>query len=527
MGIGELLRVRARSEPDKIFWWLGDHRATFAEADARSDRVAAGLAELGVEKGDRVAVLSTNRPEYLETTFALAKLGAIQVPLNAYLRGDFLQYQIDQAEAAVAIADEAGIEAIKAVLERTPSLKRVVALDETLSSDHAIDLVPFSDLRGCEKECPAIEVAASEVASIMYTSGTTGMPKGCMLQHGYYLHIGSQRSALLPAGEDDVLFTALPLFHTAAQGVVLMSALYDAVSVVIEPAFRPATVVERWRETRATLFVAVGAMCTALLQQPPSESDHDHRVHAGLVVPLPPPLQQQFRDRFGVDMNSALYGQTEIWPVSVSLPGEGKPGTQGKPAPYYDVGIVDDTDNAVPPGNVGEIVVRPNAPHAMYGGYWRQPEATVNAWRNLWHHTGDSGYIDEDGFLNFVDRKKDALRRRGENISSMEVEAAITKHPKIAEAAVFGVPSELTEEDVMACLVLETSTSLEAKDLFEYFKTSMPYFVIPRYIRLMDEFPKTAATLRVQKHILRAEGITADTWDLEDMGLRVERAERR
>lgn len=525
--VGELLRDRAREIPNKLFWWVGDDQATFAEANIVSDRVAAGIAELGVSQGDRVAVLSTNRREYLETIFGLAKLGAIQVPLNAYLRGDFLYHQIHESGAEVVVADSAGVEAVLKIADRLPALRCIVSFDKIDDPEGGTAVISFDRVRASAAAVPDVSVSPSDPMSIMYTSGTTGMPKGCVLQHGYYLHIGKERSRLIPGGDDDVIFSAFPLFHTAGQIIVLTSALHDGLSVVIEPEFHASAVVDRWIETGATMFVAIGAMGMAMLSAPPTERDRSHRVRTGVAVPFPPAVQQEFRDRFGVEMNSALFGQTECWPVSVALPGEGEPGSHGKPAPYYEVAIVDADDRQLERGEVGEIVVRPKVPYAMFAGYWRQPEFTMNAWRNLWHHTGDAGRMGEDGSLYFIDRKKDALRRRGENIASVEVEIAIGKHPSVLEAAVFGVRSDQTEEDVMACLVLAPNEKVEPAELFAFFAGSMPYFVVPRYVRLVESLPKTAATLRVQKHELREQGVTSDTWDFDAMGFRVDREARR
>lgn len=526
--VGELLRQRAREAPDKLFWRVGDHKATYAEADASSDRVAAGLNELGVKKGDRVAILSTNRHEYPETIFALAKLGAIQVPLNAYLRGDFLHYQLNQSEATVALADAPGVEALASVVDRLPNLQKIVTFDGQDGSRRGrVELVHYKELLDSKMEVPEVGLSASDPISIMYTSGTTGMPKGCVLPHGYYVHMGSERQRLLPGDEDSVLFSPFPLFHGAAQMVVLMSTICERSSVVIEPEFDPSTTIERWIETGATLYLGIGAMGMALLRRPPSDKDRAHNVRHGLAIPFPPELQQRFSERFGVKINSALYGQTECWPVSGALLEDNKPGAQGKPMPYYDVQVVDDDDNPVRTGEVGEIVVRSKVRNAMYSGYWRQAEATVAAWRNLWHHTGDSGKFDEEGFLYFVDRKKDALRRRGENISSVELELAIVKHPQVVEAAVYAVPSQATEDDVMACLVVGAGETVEPEELFEFFKSSLPYFAVPRYVRLIAELPKTKATMRVQKHLLRDQGITEETWDFVAMGHRIEHSDRR
>jgi len=246
------------------------------------------------------------------------------------------------------------------------------------------------------------------------------------------------------------------------------------------------------------------------------------------MIPFVPDQQQQFLDRFGAVVLSQLYGQTECGAITYArLSEERNLGSIGRPAPYLDVRLHDDDDREVPTGEIGEIVVRQKVPNALYLGYWRKPEATIETWRNLWHHTGDYGRADADGFITFVDRKKDALRRRGENVSSQELERAIASHPKIAEAAVVGLPSPMTEDDIKACIVLAAADDPPAPDeLFDFFKQVLPYFAIPRYLEVVPELPKNA-TLRVMKHLLREKGVTAETWDLEAMGYAVTREERR
>jgi crotonobetaine/carnitine-CoA ligase len=275
------------------------------------------------------------------------------------------------------------------------------------------------------------------------------------------------------------------------------------------------------------VYAGVGMMGMAMLAMPESDSDRDHSVRATLMLPFAPDEQAKFEKRFGLTMLSQMYGQTEGGAITFcALSEERKPGTIGRPSPFYDLKLVDDDDHDVPIGEIGEIIIRPREPFGMYLGYWRKPEATMEAWRNLWHHTGDYGRLDEDGFITFVDRKKDAIRRRGENVSSVEVEIAINQHPKIAEVAVHAVPSEISEDDIKACIVVVPGETVEPNDLFAFFKEKLPYFAVPRYVEVVPELPRNA-TLRVMKHLLRARGVTAETWDLDKLGLTVARDERR
>lgn len=522
--VGDLLRAKARAHPTTPFITCGEERLTYAEVDSRTDVVAAGLADIGVAPGDRVAVMASNRMEMLELFFGLAKLGAVHVPLNMFLKGEFLRYQLDDSETSTLVADAAAMQTIASVIGDLPAIKRIVALDA--DGDLPVETIPYARVREATAPPPAAALSPASLMSIMYTSGTTGMPKGCMLPHGWYLLTPKGSTHMMGYTEGDVLSTALPLFHAWAQGMV-MGALTNSLEVVIEPFFSPADVVRRWAETGTTVYAGVGMMAMALLGTPESPADRQHRVRATLMIPMAPDDQRRFEERFGVQVLSQMYGQTECGAICYSaLADDRKPGTLGTPSPLYEVRVVDDQDVDVAAGEVGEIVVRPREPHGMYLGYWRKPDATVEAWRNLWHHTGDYARTDQDGFITFVDRKNDALRRRGENVSSVELELAITRHPNIAEAAVHAIPSPMTEDDIKACIVLAPGAAVEPAGLFEFFKETLPYFAIPRYVEVVAELPRNA-TLRVMKHLLRARGVTPETWDFEAMGFSVPRSDRR
>lgn len=519
--VGALLAERAREHPDRPFLRCEADRLTYAEADARSDRVAAGLAEAGVAPGDRVAVMASNRTEVLELFFGLAKLGAINVPLNVFLKGDFLRYQLEDSEASIMIVDADSVGTVSAVLDGLAGLKRIVMLDDA-DAPRSVEAIDYGRVRECADPIPGPALQRSGLLSIMYTSGTTGMPKGCMLPHGWYLNAPESSTHMMGYGTGDVLSTALPMFHAWAQGMV-MGALSNGIEAVVDPLFSATSTQERWAETGATVYAGVGMMAMAMLAKSEAAADRAHDLRCALIMPMAPDDQVRFEERFGCMVLSQIYGQTECGAIAYgTVHGDRKPGTMGKPSPFYDVRVVDADDREVPIGEVGEVVVRPTRPHGMYLGYWRKPEATLNAWRNLWHHTGDLARADDEGFLTFVDRKTDSLRRRGENVSSLQVEAAITQHPKIAEAAVHQIPSPLTEDDIKACLVLAPGASVTPEELLEHFRAALPAFAVPRYAEVLDELPRNA-TLRVMKHVLRARGVTDQTWDFDEFGLSVTR----
>lgn len=524
--VGDLLREQARALPNKLFLWCGDARYTFAQMDATSDRVAAGLAELGIATGDRVAFVSTNRAEMLEMMFGCAKLGAVQVPLNAFLRGEFLRYQLGDCQASTLVVDREGLEASIPLLDQLPELKRVVVFDDVATPPAGVEVVPYSAVRASTAAVPSVDLSPGDLMSIIYTSGTTGLPKGCMMPNGYYVNVGTAMSEVWDITPDDVIITALPLFHGASRAMVVTAALVYGATAVIEPVFS-LSILDRIIETKATIFGGVGAMGVAILSLPPSDKDRAHSLRLAGFIPFSPALQQQFEVRFGVMCHAELFGQTECVPATYSPPnGLRNRASAGRAAGHLDVRLVDDEDDEVPVGEVGEIVVRPRKPYVMYTGYWNKPEDTIKAWRNLWHHTGDYGRADADGFITFVDRKKDALRRRGENISSMELEMAIIQHPGIAEAAVHAVPSELLEDDVKVCIVLAPGQTVEPDELFAFFKQNLPYYAVPRYVEVVPELPKNAV-MRVMKHKLRERWMTDTTWDFEKLGLTIARDERR
>ncbi len=524
--IGELLKERAAKHPEQPYLGSDQTLLSYGEVDARTDRLAAGLAENGVTPGDRIAVISANRIEMLEVFFACAKSGAVEVPLNVFLKGEFLRYQLDDSQAETLVVDGPGWEAAAPLLEHLPGLKRVIAMDELSEVPASLDVVPWSALEASTAPTPTPDLSSASLQAILYTSGTTGMPKGCMLPHGWYMNGAKVASEMLEYRTDDVLFTALPLFHAWAQGIV-MGALVHHLTAWVDPIFSVTRLLERFQETGASVFTGVGAMGMAMLGAQPTERDKGHRLRAALMIPFTPEQQQQFLDRFGAVVLSQLYGQTECGAITYAkLSDERNLGSIGKPAPYLDVRLFDDDDLEVPTGEIGEIVVRANVPNALYLGYWRKPEATIETWRNLWHHTGDYGRADEKGWITFVDRKKDALRRRGENVSSQELERAIAGHPKIVEAAVHAIPSPMTEDDIKACVVVEPGQDVKPQELFAFFKEVLPYFAIPRYVEIVAELPKNA-TLRVMKHLLREKGVTPETWDLEALGLAVAPGDRR
>jgi crotonobetaine/carnitine-CoA ligase len=525
--LGAWLREEATLDSGRPFIQCDSDWLTLGELDAQSDRVAAALQAAGVEKGDRVAINLCNRIEYIVLIYAVAKVGAIQVPLNTYLRGEFLRHQLVQTTPKVYIGDDAAVEMlapILPILTHRPQLVLVgePARDATLEPD-----LRYAQLQDCSSDLEKPDVESNDVCAIIYTSGTTGPSKGCTITHGYYCNLVN---VFVDHGwyeKGDVIFGANPLFHFSGQTWLVAAALAVRGSAIVEPAFHASTYMARIRETGATAALGMGAMGMAIMAQPPNEDDRNHKLRHITFMPSTAEFTAQFEKRFGIGPFAEVFGQSECWPVLLGDPRDKRhPGSMGKLTNGLQVKIVDDHDREVVVGEPGEIVVRPDEPFRLFSGYWNDDAATVQAFRNLWHHTGDRGRVDRDGYFWFADRKKDSLRRRGENVSSIELEQAIMAHPAIAQAAVHAVPSDLSEDDVKVCLVLGPGSEIEPRELFEFFRKSMPYYAVPRYVEVLEALPANVNG-RVQKFKLRERGITETTLDFEKLGLVVARSDRR
>jgi carnitine-CoA ligase len=526
--VSELLQERADSTPARRFVTCGDAVRTFGELNRRVDQVASALQKVGVTPGDRVAVLLRNRIEMVELYFALARAGAVQVPINAFLKGEFLRYQLNDSGASVLLTDAAGHAAVTELQAPPNALTTIIRIDRTEEENrNGVKVIGYHARVEGAGPPEAVEVEASALAAIMYTSGTTGYPKGCMLSHAYYLQSGAQviKAAVLRA--DDSIFCVMPLFHAAAQFMVISPALILGIPAIIEPEFNPKRFFHRARETGATVTFSVGAIANALLATEPSDTDRDHGIRQFQSVPLAPDLQMKLEERFGVQAWSELFGQTECLPALFNRPdGERKRHTVGRASDLLEVALLDDQDRQVGTGQIGEICLRPRHPGVMFDGYWGKPEDTLRAFSNLWYHTGDLGKADEFGHVTFADRKKDCLRRRGENVSSIELEFAIMTHPNVAEVAVHAVPAGANEDEIKACIVAKPGGEIDPESLFEHFKKHLPYFAIPRYVELLPELPRNAMG-RVMKYRLAEHSLGDKVWDFKELGFVMSRSDRR
>jgi crotonobetaine/carnitine-CoA ligase len=511
--ITDPLAERAATSGNRVFCQAGDESLTYAQMWAEVRRVAGGLAALGVGPGTHVALMLDNGPRFLAAWFAVCSLGAVEVPINTAFHGDALRYVLGQSESEVAIVDTQYVGRL-AALGPLPDRLRVLITNEVtdeITAERAgltgLASARWKELAG---DAPDGFRDTTAPAAIMYTSGTTGRSKGVVLPHRYFLLMATANIRNMRLGEDDAYYTCLPLFHGMAQLSGTMAPLLAGARVAIAPRFRATTFWDDCRRYDITGFGAIAAMTSMLFNQPESAADREHRVRFTFAVAIPAAIEARFTSRFGVRVING-YGITEAGQVTYQPYDDPRPGSCGRPVALYDMEIHDEADRRLPPGEVGEIVVRPRQNSAMMAGYHAMPDATLAAFRNLWLHTGDLGRTDAEGYLYFVDRGKDAIRRRGENISSVEVEAGVGKHPDVAEVAAYPVPSDLGEDDVMVAVVRRDGTSVTAEDLHAHCVTELPRFAVPTYIRFVEALPRTP-TEKVEKYRLRSEGVTPDTW---------------
>jgi crotonobetaine/carnitine-CoA ligase len=513
--VGDLLLARAEQLGDEPFVSIGaGETISYGELAERALRVAGGFAALGVGRGTPVALMLPNCEEYLDAWFALALLGAIEVPVNTALKGPLLEHVLADSRSEVVVVHAGLADEVRRVAASVPFLHETILVGgEPGATERA-----WAELSAGEAAEPA-RLQAGDPAAVMYTSGTTGSAKGVLCPHGYLMCWADDTSTAVRLERGDLLYTPLPLYHITAQAVNVLAALVVGCRVHVDERFSVGGFWKRMADLGATHVWSFGSMTPLLFRADEDDADRGHRVRVVWSIPWPTAYGADFERRFGVKLLNG-YGSTEQGLTIVQPYDAPKADTIGVASEHYDVDIVDADGRSVPPGALGEIVTRPREPASMMLGYLARPEDTLAVVRDLWFHTGDRGIRDPDGYYTFVDRKRDAIRRRGENISAWEIESVVARHPAIEECAAVGVPSELGEHEVK--LVATTSAAVTERELFDYCQAQLPYYMIPRYIELVAELPKTPS-LRIQKFVLRELGVTAATWDCEADGIRIRR----
>lgn len=518
-----IVEFRARKEGNRPFIKFEEEEVTYQQLNEQGNKVAASLSSLGFTKGDTCAVMLPNNVQFMYSWVGLAKLGVIEVPVNTAYKGDLFAHILNQAKCKAIILSNDWLERLVFIQDHLHTLQHVIVVgDYTPPDSSPFQWLSFEDLlQNVPNNQVTPTVTPQDPAVILFTSGTTGPSKGVVLSHSANFSVAHTACELMDYNDSDCLYSMFPLFHVNARYTTVLVGLLAGSKVVLHNRFSASRFWEICRAEGVTAFNFMGSMLTILMKQPEREDDANNPVKKIYGAPTPPGLYEKFTKRFGLTI-AEVYGSTELGTAAANALNNFKVGACGKEVPIYEVEIHDDDDLPVAPGVLGEIVVRPRKSGIMFSEYYGNPEATVKAWANLWFHTGDVGYMDEEGYLYFADRKKDVVRRKGENISSYEVESVINRHPKVEECAIIGVPSELSEEEVMAVLVLKENEQLNPVELLHYCENHLAYFAIPRYIRVVKQFPRTPSQ-RVEKYKLREEGITNDAWDRETVNYEVKR----
>ncbi|OLF06179.1 ATP-dependent acyl-CoA ligase [Actinophytocola xinjiangensis] len=511
--LGDVLRSRSETHGAEPFLKFRDGELTYGDVHAMSNRVAQGLISLGVGKGDHVAVMLPNCPEFVPTIFALARIGAVAVPVNTALRGELLRHVLASSDSTTLVIDSSFVDRLPPVIDQLTALTRLVVRDDG-EPVAGRPVVSYRSLLDHGDEEPRAGVAFDDLQAIMYTSGTTGPSKGAMCSHALALTCAYDSLNFLDRW-GKTIYCPLPLFHAAGLWDGMMSALLGGGALAVVEKFSASRFWDDVRFFDAKVAMSVFSMIPILLNREPTPRDRDHPLemfYMGKSV-----LDEPLRERFGV-RSVETYTSTEAGIAIASPYGQWRLGSCGTVhSERFDAAVVDEHDREVGPGEPGELVLRPKQPHVITSGYYGAPEATAQTFRNLWFHTGDKVWRDEDGYFFFLDRMKDSIRRRGENISAFDLECEVNLHPAILESAAIGVPSELEDEDVKLAVVLRPGATLGHEELIEFCVERLPRFMVPRYVEFVDALPRTP-TDKVAKYRLRAQGergITPSTWDRE------------
>lgn len=531
----EAVRHQARAQGEREFLsFENGERFSFAEFDRLTDCLATALADLGLTAGDRILGLLTNSKEFMITMIATHKIRAVFVPVNTELRGGFLEHQIINSSPRIIVVDdnlmgrfssfdpsETGIETVVGVGdESSPDISRLGLLAEVsqVRMDSLLDTTPNTE--------KLADPSPSDVCTIMYTSGTTGPSKGVLMPQGHCYLFALGIVAAMELTEQDRYFCCMPLFHANGLFMQVYASLLAGSSCHVTKRFSVTDWLNIVREENITVTNALGVMPEFIFRSPPSPNDRDHKMTRILAIPVAEEWGVAMQERFGVKLRQG-FGMTEVNMVAYSdLDDPVMSGCAGPPlSDFFEVIIADpDSDVELPRDQVGEILVRPKIPFCFNVGYFKMPDKTVEAWRNLWFHTGDAGRMDSEGRLFFVDRIKDRIRRRGENISSYELEQTLNEYPGVIESAAVGlrVPGAGGEDEIKAVIAID-GPSPDPEAFLDWCVPRMPRHTVPRYLEFVAELDKTASG-KIRKQAIRDAGVTENTWDRESIGYVISRS---
>jgi crotonobetaine/carnitine-CoA ligase len=523
-----ILEHHATTRPNAPFlqWTDAEAPLSFAEVNAIANRIAHGFAALGIGKGDKVALFLPNCLEYPLLWFALNKLGAVEVTIGDSFRGQFLRHPLQLSEARLIVTTPELSWRLAEVEADLPMLQGAIILndEEYASAAQSAEFAhlrkhPFAVLETDNSANPGVAVSPRDLAAVLFTSGTTGPSKAVLMPHRQIYFFAEEIIQVCRLTSDDVYMTGFPFFHANAQMESIYPALVMGIRCVLYRRFSASDWIGRIRRSGATITNLLGATMAFVAAQPEQDDDRDHKLRCIFAAPVPDSLCSTITERFGVPDITTGFGQTEISMPFLS------PWRQVIPAgacgvlldQWFEVLIADpETGEPLDGLETGELLVRPRVPGVISDGFLGMPDKTLEAWRDLWFHTGDAVRRDAEGWYYFVDRLKDTLRRRGENISSFEVEDVVRSHPAVAECAVVGVPADEDggEDEVMVFVVPVAGQSVDPVDLIAFCRPRMPPFALPRYIDFVAELPKTPSE-KVKKADLRKRGVTVTTWDRE------------
>jgi carnitine-CoA ligase len=514
--------------PDKTYLWFpGGQTFSYAEAYREVARLAVGLQDLGVKPGDSVTTMLDNTPDAVFMWHAIVQLGAVSIAINTALRGDFLRHGVTDAASSVFIGEASYVERLDGIIADVPNVKTVLHAG-AVAPDVKLQSRPLDDFRLDPDAFVRRNADPGDVCAVVYTGGTTGPSKGCMMSQNYLVKNARQNFGLVERQSHETSFHPLPIFHANMIETGVLGSLILRATSAIGPKFSVSNFWPLIKESGAAVAFLTGSMPTMIanMDDTPELLECRGQLRALHSMPVPPEIEKIWLERFGCEIAGAKgYGITEMHLV-VDFPGGTKAGAKlgssGKRIPDFDCRIFDDTGRELGPNEVGEVVGRPLQPNRMFSGYWGRPADTLKISKDLWFHLGDYGMFDDDGWFFFMDRKKDYLRRRGENISTVEVEKTYLQHPDIAELAAHAVLSDVGEDDLKITVILTEGSSLTALELFEWSKARVPYYALPRYIEFREELP-LGPLGRVLKHVLRDEGCTENTWDREREDVEFER----